>query len=217
MVDPLYSIEKLCRTLQGLTARFYSGALCYQRLVDRFITIEWRSQPPRVVARGIQYIYIYTESWKASYTPSQAQALPISPTWRCSIRAQLTDRAFGSKRMRKGGIGVLVVKSCQANTVCHVRGKLFPAFDWESCIRISLGSSWHVILVACSVASWWLVGCFTLAAEMLSGDLKQSRLKNCEELGTVQLGRKYIRRTSSFRRYARAVVLCSLLVHIKRS
>ena len=58
-VDPLYSIEKLCRTLQGLTARFYSGALCYQRLVNQIMAIEWRSQPPRVVPRGIVYICIY--------------------------------------------------------------------------------------------------------------------------------------------------------------
>ena len=62
MVDPLYSIEKLCRTLQGLTARFYSGALCYQRLVNQIMAIEWRSQPPRVVPRGIIYIY-RNEDW----------------------------------------------------------------------------------------------------------------------------------------------------------
>ena len=74
-VDPLYSIEKLCHTLQGLKARFYGGALCYQRLVGQFITIEWRSQPPRVVPRGIPdpYTEKLLDTNPKSYIP-QAQS-----------------------------------------------------------------------------------------------------------------------------------------------
>ena len=52
-VDSLYSIEKLCCTLQGLKARFYSGALCSQSLVQSFITIKWGSQPPPVIPQRI--------------------------------------------------------------------------------------------------------------------------------------------------------------------
>ena len=62
-VDSLYSIEKLCCTLQGLKARFYSGAFCSQRLVQQFITIEWRSQPPVVIPRGILWLCLCLCLW----------------------------------------------------------------------------------------------------------------------------------------------------------
>ena len=55
-VDSLYSIEKLCCTLQGLKARFYSGALCSQSLVQSFITIKWGSQPPPVIPQRIFFV-----------------------------------------------------------------------------------------------------------------------------------------------------------------
>ena len=59
-VDSLYSIEKLCCTLQGLKARFYSVALCSQSLVQSFITIKWGSQPPPVIPQRIEEVFVCT-------------------------------------------------------------------------------------------------------------------------------------------------------------
>ena len=66
-VDSLYSIEKLCCTLQGLKARFYSGALCSQSLVQSFITIKWGSQPPPVIPQRIIYICTFLHRITQTY------------------------------------------------------------------------------------------------------------------------------------------------------